>query len=112
MRRLTAVPLSLVLALMMGCAAIGIGTETFNGRLLAGYSAVTAVRTTNINLLDLDVITADDGANVAKAADVARAGLDVARQLSRTDMTAAEAKVSAVRTALNALTAYLATRSK
>lgn len=113
MKRIAAIPLSFLLALMMGCAAIGMpAPETFNAKLVAGYSTVTTIRQTNITLLDNDIITADDGDNVAKANDVGRAGLDVARKLSKTDMTAAEGKVSAVRATLDALLNYLQRRSK
>lgn len=113
MKRLAVIPLSVILSLMIGCASIGLPVpETFNQKLIVGYSTVTAIRTTNAMLLDASAITADDGENVSKAADVARTGLDVARALSRTDMTAAEGKLTAVRTTIAALSAYLSTRSK
>lgn len=113
MKRIIAIPLGLILSLMIGCASIGLPVaDSFNAKLIAGYSTVTAIRTTNVMLLDASAITADDGENVAKASDVARTGLDVARALSRSDMTAAEGKLTAVRTTLAALQAYLTTRSK
>ena len=113
MKRLAVIPLSLLLSLIVGCASIGLSApETWNQRLIAGYSAVTAIRTTNVMLLDAGTISAGDGENVSKTADVARAGLDVARSLARTDISAAEGKLTAVRTTIAALSAYLATRSK
>lgn len=112
-RRFAAIPLSLLLAVLVGCASIGVpAPETFREKLITGYSLVTAIRNTNVMLLDNAILTADDGENVAKAADAARAGLDIARSLSRTDMSAAEGKLAAVRTTLTALQAYLLTRSK
>lgn len=97
--------------LLSGCAQFGIPTpETFNERLAAGYGLTTQVRTTATTLLDAKKISSSDAENVLATTDVARQGLDVARTISKTDMTAAEGKVSAIRTGLTALAAYLATK--
>ena len=111
MRRLTAVPLSFVLYLMLGCAALGLpSADTFNEKLVVAVSLVTAVRTTATTLLTEGKITANDTDNALKATDAARAGIEVARTLSKTDMTAADSKLTAVRTTLVALQSYLATK--
>jgi hypothetical protein len=85
--------------------------QTFNERIATGYVLVTTVRATATTLLNAGKLTADDGANVLQVTDVARDGLNVARALSATDLTSAEAKLAATNTALVALQQYLATRS-
>jgi hypothetical protein len=100
-----------------GCAqgTNGMGSvllpQTFNERIAAGYVLVTTARATATTLLNAGKLTADDGANVLQVTDVARDGLNVARALSATDLTSAEAKLAATNTALVALQQYLATRS-
>lgn len=103
---------ALVLTLMLaGCAQLGLApAETFNQRLAVGYSTVTAVRQSATTLLVAKKITAEDAQNVQRQADNARAGLDIARGLEKTDPTAANAKLLAVRTALTALQAYLVSK--
>lgn len=99
--------------LLVACAQLGVpAPQTFNERLAAGYGAVTQVRTTATTLLEAKKISADDAQNVLTTTDAARQGLDVARSLSKTDLTAAEGKVSAIRATLTALAGYLATRQK
>lgn len=99
--------------LLVACAQLGIpAPETFNERLAAGYGTVAQVRVTATTLLDAKKITSDDAQNVLAATDAARQGLDVARSLSKTDLTAAEGKVTAIRATLTALSGYLATRAK
>mgnify|MGYP001579719976 FL=1 len=71
---------------------------------------MTTVRQSATTLLKAGKITADDGQNVLSSTDAARAGLDVARTLSKTDLAAADARLTAVRTALTALSTYLATK--
>jgi hypothetical protein len=100
------------LAILSACAQFGLPTaDTFAERLAVGYGTVTEVRNTVTTLLKAKKLTADDGDNVLKATDAARLGLDVARSLSKTDMNAAGAKLTSVRTALTALQAYLTERS-
>lgn len=104
----------IIIALALtACAQLGIPKpETFNERLAVGYSTVTTVRQTATTLLQAKKITADDAQNVQQQADNARAGLDIARTISKTDAKAADAKLTAVRSALTALQAYLATKEK
>lgn len=100
-------------SLMSGCAVLGLSSpETFNQKLIVAYSTITGINNTATNLLNLRVISADDGENVLKSTDAAKAGIDVARVIQRTDSTAADAKLNSIRVALTALQTYLATRSK
>lgn len=100
-------------SLMSGCAMLGLSSpETFNQKVIVAYSTVTGINNTATNLLNLRVITADDGENVLKATDAAKAGIDVARVIQRTDSTAADAKLNSIRVALTALQTYLISRSK
>ena len=97
--------------MLSSCAALGVPTATtFNERLAVGYGTVTQVRQSATTLLNAKKLTAEDGTNVLSATDSARAGLDVARTLSKTDMGAADSKLTAVRTVLTALQAYLVSR--
>lgn len=101
----------LLLSFLPACAQLGIPTaQTFNERLAAGYALNTAVRQSATTLLQSKAITANDGDSVLKTTDAARAGLDVAKSLAKTDMTAADAKLNATRTVLVALQSYLATK--
>jgi hypothetical protein len=59
-------------------------------------------------LLQANKITPDDAQNVQNQADNARAGLDVARSLSKTDLNSAEAKLEATKIVIKALSDYLA----
>lgn len=103
--------LAIAIMLLSACAQLGIPKpETFNERLAVGYSTVTAVRQTATTLLQAKKISADDAQNVQNQADNARAGLDIARTISKTDLKAADAKLNAVHTALTALQSYLATK--
>lgn len=99
--------------LLTGCSTLDIPVaDTFNERLAIAYASVTAVRRTATTLLDAKKLSADDGDNVLKLTDHARAGLDIARTLSRSDMTGANAKLASIRTAVTAIQTYLASREK
>lgn len=103
----------LVMALLIGCAQLGLPqAETFNQKMAVAYASVTQIRTTASQLLDAKKISADDAQNVLAATDSARAGLDIARKMAATDPAAAENRLTAVRAGLAALASYLATRSK
>jgi len=102
-----------MVAMLSACAQLGVPTATtFNERLAVGYGTVTTVRQTATTLLTAKQISADDADNVLKTTDTARAGLDVARTLSGTNLTAADQKLTAIHTVLSALSTYLATRQK
>lgn len=94
-----------------GCASITT-PDTFNQRLAIAYSTVTAIRISTTTLLDSQRISADDGMNVLQSTNAARAGLDVARKLSDTDLKAADGKLTAIRTGLTALQKYINERDR
>ena len=100
-----------LLLLLVGCAQLGLPVaQTFNQKLAVGYATVTGIITTTDNLLLAKAITPDDAANVLKQDDNAKAALDIARSLSGTDITAANAKLTATHTVLEAINAYLLTK--
>jgi len=92
--------------LLTSCASVP-APETFNERLAAGYQSVTAARAAATTLLGQKRITADDAQNVQAQADTARAALDIARTVHRTDPPGGDAKLTAAITTLTALQAYL-----
>jgi hypothetical protein len=114
-----AAALAVAVPQMGGCAAgtNGMGSvllapdlDTFNKRLAVGKIAATTVRQTATALLDAGKLSSADGENVLASTDVARAGLDIAEKLSATDLTSADAKLTAVKTILDSIRAYLLTK--
>lgn len=112
-------PLQLIFALFLAmlltaCAqmqSLGLPQpETFNQKLAVAYASVTQVRETAVQLLESGKISSADALNVQATADLARVGLDQARALHKVDPTSAGNKLTAVRSTLAALTAYLATK--
>lgn len=102
-----------ILLLLPGCETLGIQQPTtFNEKAAAVLGTITTVRTTATTLLNEKKISADDGQNVLQATDNARAGLDVARSIAKSNPAAANARIDAIRSSLTALQSYLATRSK
>jgi hypothetical protein len=101
----------LLLILLAACQSIGVpNPETFNERLAVGYSSVTAVRQTATTLIVAGKISAGDAENIQAQCDNARVGLDVARTLKDTDLTAANARLQAALTIVTALDSYLRAR--
>lgn len=102
-----------ILLFLPGCETLGLSkAETFNERAAVALGTITTVRQTATTLLNEKKITADDGQNVLTQTDTARAGLDIARTLNKSNPQAANAKLDAVRKVLTGLQAYLASRSK
>jgi hypothetical protein len=98
-------------AALSGCAQLGLATpETFNQKVAVVLSTITEVRETATTLLQAKKITADDAQNVLASTDVARTGVDTARQIAAGDPAAGNARLDAVRTGLAAVAAYLSTR--
>lgn len=111
MKHLKVISSSLLLAILVGCAALGLpNADTFNQKLAVSYGVVTTIRTTATTLLNASKLSADDGQNVLTSTDAAKAGLDTARAIAKTDQAAADYKLAAVRTVLTALSSYLATK--
>ena len=102
-----------LMVIMQGCAQLGVPSpESFNQKAAVAIATVTAVRTTATNLLVAKKISPEDAQQVQSGADNARAGVEIARILSKSNMAAADNKLQSVTVALNALNAYLAARSK
>jgi hypothetical protein len=115
--RLPRQPYSLLLPFLLlvlsSCSLLGVATpQTFNERLGAGYSTVTASRDATATLLSSGKLSASDAQNVQDQLNTARTGLDLARQVHATNPPAGDAKLDAVVTGLTALQAYLQSRTK
>lgn len=103
----------LLLLIVVGCASLGLPSpDTFNERLASSYAAVTEVRTSATTLLNANKLDVADAKNILEQTDNARSGLDVARSLSKTDITSANNRLIAITTTLTALQAYLAMQEK
>jgi hypothetical protein len=102
-----------LLLFLPGCQSLGLpSADTFNERAAVVLGTITTVRQTATTLLEQKKITAEDGQHVLSATDSARAGLDIARTLNKSNPQAGSAKLDSIRTALVAIQSYLATRSK
>ena len=111
MKKLFITPIISILMILTACATLGLPTaDSFNERLAVGYTTITTVRESATVLLQAQKISKPDAQNVLDQTNNARTGLDVARSMSKTDMTAADAKLNAIRAALVALQAYLTTK--
>jgi len=80
---------------------------TFDEKLTAATSTVTALRDSTTSLLDAKKISSDDAQHIQDQLRNARAGLDIARGMGKVDPASANAKLTAVHTALMALQSYL-----
>ncbi len=101
----------LFLLLASGCASLGIPTpQTFNERVAAAYTTSTAVVETMRTLYAAGKITPEDANNVLKQTDTVIVGLDVARAYSATNPIAANDKLTATLTILQAAQSYLNAR--
>lgn len=111
MRKLHLTGAALVLMLLTACAFFGVPTpETFNERLAVGYSSVTTVRQSTLNLLQAGKLTPDRARDIQDQADLVRDSLDAAKQLSDVDLTDANDRLTIALEGLNALEAYLRTK--
>jgi hypothetical protein len=103
--------ISIALVLLTACSSFGVPSpETFNEKAAAAISSVTTVRNTAYTLLVSNKITATDAINIQKQADNAREAIAVAISIHAANPEAGADRLTAVITALNALSAYLATR--
>lgn len=111
MRQVQRYAMFYLVAMLTACAQLGVPpAESFNERLAAGYALNSQVRATATQLLNAKKISAADGQNVLDQTNNARAGLDVAREMSKFNLEAADGKLTAIRTAMTAVQAYLAIR--
>lgn len=105
---------------LTGCQSLGLPTpQTFEEKLAAGYTSVTAVRGGALTYLQSveakgdpakSKAAADDAANIQAQADDARKGLDVARGLKAVDFKSADARLTSTLAVLTALQTYLEAR--
>ena len=101
----------LVLLLIVACAQMGVPTpDTFNQQTAIAIASVTAIRQSATQLLNAGKLSPQDGENVLAATDAARAGIAVASEIAKTDLTAAEGKLAAVTAILSATQTYLGTK--
>ena len=98
-----------LITLVSACASLPTA-DGVNGKLALAITAVTSIRTTATTLLQERKISADDAQNAQDAANVGRTGIEVARTLSKVNLAAADAKISAVTTVLQATQTYLNAR--
>jgi hypothetical protein len=105
--------LTLAAALLIGCSTMGVpAPQTFNQRAAAAITSVTSVRQTATVLLQAGKLTAEDARNVQAQADNAMAAIAIARNVSTTDPAGGQTKLTAALTILQALDAYLTSRSQ
>lgn len=98
----------LAIALIAGCAAIGLApADTFNKKIALAYLGDTGVLQSDHTLFAAGKITKEDEANIEKQADTIKEGLDIARSIHSTDATAGDSKLTATIAALSALQNYL-----
>ncbi|HEY4354886.1 MAG TPA: hypothetical protein VGN16_03990 [Acidobacteriaceae bacterium] len=103
--------LPLLLMLAAGCASLGVPVpQDFNEKSSAALTTVTGVRQTNLVLLQAHKITRDDGQNIQDQANNLRSAIDVARSIHSTQPGAADDKLTATITALEALKVYVESR--
>lgn len=101
----------LILMIASACASLGLPSpSTFNERLAAATGTVTEVRNAADTLLIAKKISSDDAQNIQNQADNVRQGLNIARSMSKTDLSAANTKLTTTLTVLTALQAYIATK--
>lgn len=102
-----------MLMMLSACAQLGLkAPETFNQKVAVAYGTVTQVRESATLLLQQQKITSQDAMHVQATADIARNGIDAARVMYMSNPDAADQKLNLVRTILQSLSAYLATRQQ
>lgn len=100
--------LAAVILVLSACSSMGlVSPQTFNEKVAVAYASVTQVRSAATTLVVSKKITKADAQNVQTQADAARAGIDVARTLHKTDIAAGATKLTTVLQSLEALQAYL-----
>lgn len=100
-----------ILTLLTACAQLGIApADTFNKKLAAGYVTVQTVAEGTTSLLKAQKISKGDAQNVAATNVTALTALDTAADMSKTNIGAADTKLTATIGILTALQAYLATK--
>jgi hypothetical protein len=110
---LCALMIAFVLMNAAGCSALGVPTaENTDERIVFTIKGIETARDTAAVLLARNKITVADARNLQTQADNLRAGVEVAREMSKNNTVGADQKLVAVRTALLALQAYLTEKEK
>lgn len=101
---------ALVALFLAACATTGqpaAPVDTFNKKLLVGYSTVEGIAKAAGELRAAGVLSEADRANVLQMARSSVEGMDVARSLAPTDPAGATSRLQVSLAALQALQAYL-----
>lgn len=99
----------MAMLVMTACAALGVPKpETWNQRVVAAYSSVTAARETATILVNRDKLSAADAQNVQNTLNEARKGIEVAEALYKLKPADGEDKLVSTLRILQAAQAYLA----
>ncbi len=102
-----------LLTILVACAQLGlVAPQTFDEKLTASLSTVTALRDSTLMLINAKKISSDDAQHVQDQLNNARSGIDVARTMSKNDPTGAATKLTSIHAALVALQTYLASKEK
>jgi len=109
---LLAILILLAVALLQGCAQLGIApADTFNKKAAVAIATVTEVRETATAALQAGKITPDQARDVQAKADAARDGIQAARQVAaQGDYGSAQTRLDAIQATLQALHTYLIQR--
>lgn len=103
----------IVVALLAGCAILGIQPNTLNERLAVAYAAHNALLTSAATSVDSDALTATEGEQVLRLADHSRQLLDAAHTASTAgDSSTADAKFKLAVAILDELRDYLHARRR
>jgi hypothetical protein len=96
-------------ALLAGCKVLGLEPvpQSFDGRLSAAYTLNTAIRDASTNSLASGAISSTDAEDWQKRNREFRARLDQLKTVAGTDLSTAEARLTALETALQALRSEL-----
>lgn len=101
----------LLAVLLMGCASLGVPpADTFNKKAAVAEASIQAAGSLTLSLLQAHKITPSDGQNAVDQKNAFLKGVDVAKELSATDLSAADAKLKATQLSLEILKRYLEER--
>ena len=101
----------LLALLLVGCSTLGVpAADTFNKRVVAANALVEQASATVETLLVAGKISKEEAQQYNQRAKDAAAAIDIARSAQATDPAEADARLSAIMNALNALVAELEKR--
>jgi hypothetical protein len=101
----------LLCALLAGCPSIGlIKPESFQERLAAAYTLNTTIRDATASSLSSGAISSTDAEKALQQTREFRTRLDQVRAVAGTDLSTAEARLTAIATALQELRSELAAK--